>query len=97
MSIFTKKQVDFDFYSAELIFFYIHEYTIFKEQGYCFYPPYKLVDWQYKEDDSSFVRLETKDDFVDLFTHEQVNLKVLSIKRQKWKFCLFNKMQYFSR
>ena len=77
MSIFTKKQVDFDFYSAELIFFYIHEYTIFKEQGYCFYPPYKLVDWQYKEDDSSFVRLETKDDFVDLFTHEQVNLKVL--------------------
>ena len=77
MSIFTKKQVDFDFYSAELIFFYIHEYTIFKEQGYCFYPPYKLVDWQYKEDDSSFVRLETKDNFVDLFTHEQVNLKVL--------------------
>lgn len=40
MALFTQKSIDFDYNSAELIFFYIDDYTIFKKQGFCFHPQY---------------------------------------------------------
>ena len=45
MVLFTQKSVDFDYNSAELIFFYIDDYTIFKKQGFCFHPRYCQMLW----------------------------------------------------
>ena len=77
MALFTQKSVDFDYNSAELIFFYIDDYTIFKKQGFCFHPQYELIDYQYYEKDFSLVNLKRKIDFVDLFNEENVNVKIL--------------------
>ena len=77
MGLFTKKNADFDFESAELIFFYVEDFAIFKKQGFCFYPKYKLIDYVYLEKDFSVVNLESNHEFVDLFADEKVNLKVL--------------------
>lgn len=77
MALFTQRNSDFDIYSAELIFFYIENYTVFNKQGFCFYPPYELIDYRYSEDDYSLVKLRKKKDFIDLFVEEKVNVKVL--------------------
>lgn len=77
MALFTQQSVDFDYNSAELIFFYIDDYTIFKKQGFCFHPQYELIDYQYYEKDFSLVNLKRKIDFVDLFNKENVNVKIL--------------------
>lgn len=77
MALFTQKSVDFDYNSAELIFFYIDDYTIFKKRGFCFHPQYELIDYQYNEKDFSLVNLKRKIDFVDLFNEENVNVKIL--------------------
>lgn len=77
MSLFTQKSVDFDFYTAELIFFYIDDYTVFKKQGFCFFPEYNLIDYEYRENDYSTVNLSVKNDFIDLFVDEKLSIKVL--------------------
>ena len=77
MALFTQKSIDFDYNSAELIFFYIDDYTIFKKQGFCFHPQYELIDYCYSEKDYSLVSLKQKNEFVDLFNEENVNIKVL--------------------
>jgi len=77
MALFTQKSVDFDYNSAELIFFYIDDYTIFKKQGFCFHPQYELTDYCYSEKDYSLVSLKQKNEFVDLFNEENVNVKIL--------------------
>ena len=77
MALFTKRNSDFDIYSAELIFFYIDDYTVFKKQGFCFYSPYEIIDYYYSEGDYSLVNLRKKKDFVDLFVEEKVNVKIL--------------------
>lgn len=77
MALFTQKSIDFDYNSAELIFFYIDDYTIFKKQGFCFHPQYELIDYCYSEKDYSLVSLKQKNEFVDLFDEENVNIKVL--------------------
>lgn len=77
MSLFTEKTADFDFNSAELIFFYIDDYAVYKKQGFCFYPKYELSDYKYSEKDFSLVRFLKKEDFIDLFEDEKVNIKVL--------------------
>ena len=76
MALFTQQSVDFDYNSAELIFFYIDDYTIFKKRGFCFHPQYELIDYQYNEKDFSLVNLKRKIDFVDLFNEENVNVKI---------------------
>ena len=67
MALFTQKSIDFDYNSAELIFFYIDDYTIFKKQGFCFHPQYELIDYCYSEKDYTLVSLKHKKEFVDLF------------------------------
>lgn len=77
MSLFTQKSIDFDYNSAELIFFYVDDYTIFKKQGFCFHPQYELIYYCYSEKDYSLVSLKQKNEFVDLFNEENVNVKIL--------------------
>ena len=78
MGLYIKPKTDFDFSSAELIFFYIDDFMLFKKQGFCFYPRYQVNDYAYKRDDELFhIVLNTKKDFVDLFSDEKVNIKVL--------------------
>lgn len=91
--MYIKSKTDFDLYSAELIFFYIDDFTVFKRQGFCFYPRYQLDDYKYLKDDELFhVVLSTKKDFVDLFADEKVNIKVLCGKNGCGKSTLLEVM-----
>lgn len=93
MGLYIKTKTDFDFYSAELVFFYIDDFMVFKKQGFCFYPRYQISDYEYLRGDELFkIVLNTKKEFVDLFPDEKVNVKVLCGKNGCGKSTLLEVM-----
>lgn len=77
MGLFIKKQTNFDFSTAEIIFFYIDDFKMFKKQGFCLHPKYELKDIVYNEGEYFIVKINTKHDFIDLFENEKVNVEIL--------------------
>ena len=93
MSLYIKENSEFELSSAELVFFYIEDYLIFKKQGFCFYPKFEIEEYRYLElEDSFLLKLRTKKNFVDLLKNENVNIKVLCGKNGCGKSTLLNEM-----
>ena len=90
MSLYFNKSSNFDIYTAELIFFYVDNYKLFKKQSFCFYPKYDYGIVIYDENDSSIVKLHTRERFVDLFEKEKINVEVICGKNGCGKSTLLN-------
>lgn len=70
------KQIDQN--SLELVYIFIKNCGIFKNQGFCLYPPYDMTEGAYNSESNTFiVKLIHKKNFIDLFEEEKVNIKIL--------------------
>ena len=77
MTLFRTKTSAFDISTAEFVFFYIDNYKMFKKQGFCLTPQYKLVEPACEKNEGFIVKFDTKKDFIDLFEDENINVIIL--------------------
>ena len=61
--------------SLELIYVYIKKYKIFTEQGFCLAPEYEVSCEKSK--DLLSLKINKKENFVDLFEDEKINFTVI--------------------
>lgn len=92
MGLYTLEDLDFDYNTAELVLYYIDEYKMFKQQYFCFLPEYAVDDFLYKDKGCSTIKLKTKNNFINLFECENVNVKVLCGKNGSGKSTLLKIM-----
>ena len=90
MTLFHSKNAAFDINTAELVLFYIDDYKMFKKQGFCLMPQYKISEFVCEKDECFVVKLGTKEDFIDLFEDENINVMILCGKNGCGKSTLLN-------
>ena len=86
----TKCQ-EFNEESAELLYVYIKTHKVFKNVGFCLHPAYKTKEL-FKR---NFLKLAitTKKNFVDLFSKENINFKIICGKNGAGKSTLLDLLQ----
>ena len=91
--LYTEKNISLDLNSLEIIYFFIPEYHVFKEQGFSLYPKYEINFIKYNpniKDTYLEISVEEKKDFIDLFEQEQVNVKIICGKNGVGKSTLID-------
>ena len=76
--LYTEPNVIIDEESLELCFFFIPQYKVFSEFGVSLHPQYDIsVKFYSLEDDKLEIKIDKRQDFVDLFEKEQVSIKII--------------------
>ncbi|WP_296333161.1 AAA family ATPase [uncultured Treponema sp.] len=83
------KNIDsIDSNSLELVYIYINKYKIFERQGFCFCPEYEVISAEKNDDEALFLKIKTKENFVDLFEDENISLTIICGKNGTGKSTL---------
>lgn len=90
--IASDSEETFDYISKELFYFFIPHHKVFKNVGFCFNPAYEVNLISY-ENQLLEVEIKKKDNFVDLFEKENVNVKVICGKNGCGKTTLLRLME----
>ncbi len=90
--LFCEKDMEVDMKKLELIYIYIKNFKIFKEQGFCLSPKYD-VSFD-KSRDGLYLEVTRKKDFVDLFGNENLSLTVVCGKNGCGKSTLLDAIQH---
>lgn len=75
MILYTANEKDVDIDSLELMYIYIDSYKVFQKIGFCLHPAYETTETI--KDNQLVVTFSEKNDFVDLFEEEKVNVKII--------------------
>lgn len=75
MILYTENEKDVDIDSLELMYIYIDSYKVFQKIGFCLHPAYETTETI--KDNQLVVTFSEKNDFVDLFEEEKVNVKII--------------------
>ncbi|MBO7123124.1 MAG: AAA family ATPase [Treponema sp.] len=79
--------------NLELVYVYIRDYKIFKNQGFCFCPEYKISCKENGKTGHISLAIEKKEDSVDLFKDHNINLTVVCGKNGCGKSTLLEALQ----
>ena len=92
--LYTVKNISFDLNSLEIIYFFIPEYRVFKNQGFSLYPKYEIelleTDFSRLQEPYLKIAIKEKENFIDLFEQEQVNVKIICGKNGVGKSTLID-------
>lgn len=75
MKLYTANEKDVDIDSLELMYIYIDSYKVFQKIGFCLHPAYETTETI--KDNQLVVTFSEKNDFVDLFEKEKINVKII--------------------
>lgn len=78
MLFYSNKDANIDEDSLELIYFFIPEYTVFYRFGISLHPKYNVIvnDFDFNKETIN-ITIKEKENFVDLFPQEKINLKII--------------------
>lgn len=79
--------------NLELVYVYIRDYKIFKNQGFCFCPEYEITCEENGTTGNLSLTITKKENFVDLFKDHNINLTVICGKNGCGKSTLLEALQ----
>lgn len=89
MYFYSEKNVIVNEDSLELVYFFIPDYTVFKEFGISLFPKYTITVNKFDFNNETInITINEKENFVDLFQKEQINLKIICGKNGSGKTTL---------
>lgn len=89
MFFYSDKNTIIDEDSLELVYFFIPDYTVFKEFGISLFPKYTITVNKFDfNNETIIITINEKENFVDLFQKEQINLKIICGKNGSGKTTL---------
>lgn len=89
MYFYSEKNVIINEDSLELIYFFIPNYTVFKEFGISLFPKYSITVNEFDFNNETIkITITEKENFIDLFQKEKINLKIICGKNGSGKTTL---------
>lgn len=84
-------QPNFNYNTSQIVYFYVPDYIIYKEEGFCISSSQE-INLVKKDNNKYSFEVHTKKDFVDFFKNERINIKVLCGKNGVGKTTLLELM-----
>lgn len=98
--IYTQKNISLDLSSMEIVYFFIPRYHVFRKQGFTLYPKYEIQLLDYKSmKNNQYLKIciKNKEDFIDLFKEEKINMKIICGKNGVGKSTFLNLLKDVSQ